>query len=117
MRKALYLLGQLSDADVEWMIANDSRLRLAPGAVLIREGQPIDALYLLLQGALDISYAETGGNKIIRLGAGEVVGERSFLDERPPSDEAWPFDQFPCSTGAVMASPFPPARRAARGGP
>jgi CRP-like cAMP-binding protein len=53
--------------------------------VLIRAGPPIDALYQLLQGARDVSYAETGGSKIIRLGAGEVVGEMSFLDERPPS--------------------------------
>jgi bacteriocin-type transport-associated protein len=84
MRKALYLLGQLSDQDVEWLVVHGTKQRVPAAAVLIREGQPIDAVYILLDGVLEVSGTGTGG-KPVRLGAGEVVGEMSFIDARPPS--------------------------------
>ena len=83
MRKALYLLGQLSDADVEWMIAHGRRERVAAGTVLIREGQPVNAVYIVLDGVLEVTGSSVGGK--VPLGCGEVVGEMSFIDARPPS--------------------------------
>src|ERR1043166_5196310 len=85
MRKALYLLGQLSDADVEWMIAHGGKERIAAGTILIREGHPVNAIYIVLQGALEVSGSGLSGSGPIRLGCGEVVGEMSFVDSRPPS--------------------------------
>lgn len=85
MRKVLYLLGQLSDADIEWLIAKGRKERLPSGTVLIREGQPIDALYILLDGSLEVSGKALGTDKPVRLGCGEVVGEVSFVDSRPPT--------------------------------
>jgi bacteriocin-type transport-associated protein len=85
MRKALYLLGQLSDTDIEWMIARGTKEHLLAGTILIREGQPVNAVYLVLQGALEVSGSGLGGGRPIRLGCGEVVGEMSFVDARPPS--------------------------------
>jgi bacteriocin-type transport-associated protein len=85
MRKVLYVLGQLADADVEWLIAHGARQRPPAGTVLIREGQPIDVLYFLLDGDLEVSFAGPGGRQTVRLGCGEVVGEMSFVDSRPPS--------------------------------
>lgn len=82
MRKVLYILGQLSDEDIEWMIGVGGRLALAPGTTLIREGSPISALYIVVDGALAIS---AGGREVARLGAGEIVGEMSFVENRPPS--------------------------------
>jgi len=84
MRKALYLLGQLDDADVEWMMAEGGRQRVPAGTVLIREGQPIDALYIILDGSVEVSGTGVAG-EAIRLGCGEVVGEMSFVEARPPS--------------------------------
>jgi len=84
MRKALYLLGQLSDTDIEWMIREGARQRIPAGSVLIREGQPIDALYIILDGSVEVSGTGVAGTAI-RLGCGEVVGEMSFIDARPPS--------------------------------
>jgi CRP-like cAMP-binding protein len=84
MRKVLYLLGQLSDADVDWLIAHGRKQRLAAGAALIRERQPIDVLYVLLDGSLEVSGSGLG-NAAIRLGRGEVVGEMSFIESRLPS--------------------------------
>jgi bacteriocin-type transport-associated protein len=82
MRKALYLLGQLSDADIEWMIAHGRRERLPAGTILIREGQPVNAIYIVLDGVLEVTGSSVGGR--VPLGCGEVVGEMSFIDSRPP---------------------------------
>jgi CRP/FNR family cyclic AMP-dependent transcriptional regulator len=85
MRKVLYILGQLNDGDIEWLIANGRPRQLEPGAVLIREGQPVEALYIVLDGALAVSAAASSDAEIARLGAGEIIGEISFVDTRPPA--------------------------------
>jgi CRP/FNR family transcriptional regulator, cyclic AMP receptor protein len=84
MRKVLYLFGQLSDADLEWMIAHGSKERIGKGTSLIREGKPVEALYILLAGALEVSGSGIDPKNPIRLVCGDVVGEVSFVDSRPP---------------------------------
>lgn len=83
MRKILYLLYQLSDSDLDWLIARGTKRRVAAGETLIQQGKNIDALYILLDGILEVS--GTPGGKPIRLSSGEVVGEVSLLDSRPPT--------------------------------
>jgi CRP-like cAMP-binding protein len=83
MRKALYILGQLNDADVQWLAHNGTTRRLRNGEIIIREGQPIDALFVNLEGALSVTLE--GNLEVARLGAGEFVGEISFVDSAPPS--------------------------------
>jgi len=85
MRKVLFLFGQLSDEDVEWMLDHGSRRSVPAGAVLIRQGVPIDAIFILLEGKLSVWLAGRTEREIARLNAGEIVGEMSFLDARPPS--------------------------------
>jgi CRP/FNR family transcriptional regulator, cyclic AMP receptor protein len=84
MRKVLFLFGQLSDEDVEWMLATGRRQPVPRGAVLIRQGVPIDALFILLEGRLAVLLGRQE-REIARLNAGEIVGEMSFVDARPPS--------------------------------
>jgi CRP/FNR family cyclic AMP-dependent transcriptional regulator len=84
MRKVLYLFGQLDDDDVEWIFTAGKK-RIAPrGDVLIRQGQPVDALFILLEGRLSVLLGRQE-REIARLNAGEMVGEMSFVDARPPS--------------------------------
>jgi CRP/FNR family transcriptional regulator, cyclic AMP receptor protein len=85
MRKALYVLGQLNDDDIEWMLAAGKRERLSGGTPLVREGEPIDAMYLLLDGQLSVTTAALGNRELAHLAPGEIVGEMSFVDARPPS--------------------------------
>jgi CRP-like cAMP-binding protein len=85
MRKALFFLGILSDEDVDWMIATGSRRQVPAGAVLIREGSPIDKIYVVLDGSLRVMAGAAAGRVIATLFSGEVVGEMSFVDSRPPS--------------------------------
>ncbi len=83
MRKALYILGQLNDADIQWLADHGRTRQLRDGEVVIQEGRPIDSLFLNLEGALAVTAGD--GVEVARLGAGEFVGEISFVDSAPPS--------------------------------
>jgi CRP-like cAMP-binding protein len=85
MNKALVILGELSNRDLDWMLRNGERKDLESGTILIAEGQPIDALYIVLKGTLVASVEALGNREIARLGRGEVLGEMSFVDGRLPS--------------------------------
>ena len=81
MRKSLMLMGVLNDSDIEWLLAQGEQKRVSPGAILIQENQPIDALYIIVSGRLSVLVRE---REIAALLAGEIVGEISFVDSRPP---------------------------------
>jgi bacteriocin-type transport-associated protein len=85
MRKVFFLLGQLSDLDVEWLLARGARQRVPAGTVLIEQGRPVSAVFLILAGTLTVTFRGLGGDQAVRLGCGEVVGEMSFIDARLPS--------------------------------
>jgi CRP/FNR family cyclic AMP-dependent transcriptional regulator len=85
MRKVFYILGELSERDLEWIIATGRREEVTAGTILIQEGVPTDALYIVLDGMLTVSMAALGGREITTIGCGEVLGEMSFVDDRPPA--------------------------------
>lgn len=85
MKKVLFILGELSDDDIDWLIQTGVREEVAAGTVLIYEGKPVDALYILLDGTLVVTISALEGRQIARLSSGDVVGEMSFVDARPPS--------------------------------
>ncbi len=84
MRKVLFIFGQLTDGDVEWLAKNGSRRRVAKSTVLIHEGVPVESLYIVLEGELVVLQGKAK-KPIARLGNGEMAGEMSFVDARPPS--------------------------------
>jgi CRP-like cAMP-binding protein len=85
MRKALFFLGIMNDADIEWLSDAGERIRVSAGTVLIREGRPIDNLFVVLEGCLMVTTAASGSRPVARLRSGEIIGEISFADARPPS--------------------------------
>lgn len=85
MRKVLYLLGELNDADVEWLIATGARRRVPTGEAIINEGQPASALYIVLDGQLSATVAALQHQEVDRLTCGAVAGEMSLVDGMPPS--------------------------------
>src|SRR5919204_749803 len=85
MNKVPYILSHLTEADVEWLLAAGEQRDIPAGTMLIAEGQPTDALFIVLDGVLAVSIAALDGREIDRIGAGDVVGEISFADARPPS--------------------------------
>jgi CRP/FNR family transcriptional regulator, cyclic AMP receptor protein len=87
MRKVLFLFGQLNDDDVEWMLTAGTKRFVPAGGVLIQQGVPVDAIFILLEGTLAVWLKSRRGpeRELARLSAGEIVGEMSFVDARPPS--------------------------------
>lgn len=83
MRKALYILGELEDRDIVWLATIGKRLSLGEGQPVIRAGQAIDTLYLVVDGRLTVTIE--GGTSLAELGPGDIVGEMSLIEKRPPS--------------------------------
>jgi CRP-like cAMP-binding protein len=85
MRKVLFMLGQLEDADAEWLAKIGRRETVRAGTVLIEEGRHTDSMFVVLDGVLGARRRRTGDEVVARLEAGEIVGEMSFVDARPPA--------------------------------
>ncbi|MBV8190629.1 MAG: cyclic nucleotide-binding domain-containing protein [Alphaproteobacteria bacterium] len=83
MRKVLYILGHLSDEDVDWMARRGRHLDLESDSILVREGVPLDDLFIVTAGRAAVEV--NGLGRIASLGAGEIVGEMSFVDSALPS--------------------------------
>jgi bacteriocin-type transport-associated protein len=85
MRKVFFVLGTLTDADMDWLVGVGSRASCEAGALLIKQGKAVDALYIVLGGQLVVTIETPQVRELARLGSGEIIGELSFLDSRPPS--------------------------------
>jgi len=81
MPPLFYVLAQLTDADIDWLRATGRRREVPLGAVLIEQGRPIEAVFIVLEGRLSVYGAAGSGD----IGIGEMLGEISFVDARPPS--------------------------------
>jgi CRP-like cAMP-binding protein len=85
MKKVLFFLGQLNDMDVEWMIKNGHKIEVEPQTKLIKKGEPVENLYIILSGQLSVFADDSTSDSIATLNAGEIVGEMSFVESRSPS--------------------------------
>jgi CRP/FNR family transcriptional regulator, cyclic AMP receptor protein len=85
MRKVLQLLGVLEDSDIEWLMTEGRQRHVAAETTIITERQPIDSLFLLLEGELLVYTEAHGREPIARLYPGEIVGELSFVDAQLPT--------------------------------
>lgn len=83
MRRVLYILGQLTDQDADWLATAGVRRRLRAGDTLVRCGASLDELYIVLDG--DLCILSPGGQEIARVGVGDMLGEMSFVDDSPAS--------------------------------
>jgi len=82
MRKALLLFGILNDEDVEWMLSVGIRRESEKGDVLIKQGEYIDSLFLLVDGLFKVVVGKT---EVAHLTSGEILGELSLVDARRSS--------------------------------
>ncbi len=86
MQKSLFFLGEMTDADIQWLMYSGQRLHLSEGEVLVEQGVHAEALYILLTGMLSVWLDGADGlREVTRMTSGEVIGEISFIDSRPPS--------------------------------
>lgn len=84
MRKSLILLGILDDSDVEWTIRVGVKQRVAVGSTIITEGEPLDSMFIVLAGEFAVLSGKAR-KRVATLLEGEILGEMSFIDSRPPS--------------------------------
>jgi CRP/FNR family transcriptional regulator, cyclic AMP receptor protein len=83
MRKALYILGELDEPDIRWLAEQGEHRSVSAGDVLIREGEPVDTLFVVTDGVLEV--VAGGGRRIAKLVSGDIVGEMSLVEKRPPA--------------------------------
>jgi CRP-like cAMP-binding protein len=84
MRKVLHLMATLSDEDVEWLAANGQTRFVPRNSTIIQQAQPTEAIFVVLEGKLSVRIASSN-QEVATLYPGEVLGEISFVDARPPS--------------------------------
>ncbi len=78
-------LGELNNSDLDWLVRKSKKEKLHSGMILIAEGRKIDALYIVLSGILSVFISsEEGDKELSKIYHGEIVGEISFIDDRPP---------------------------------
>src|SRR5690348_11572980 len=85
MQNLISLLSHLAEEDVTWLLGAGSERTIDPGQTVIREGEPPGAIYLVLEGLLEVFAAEGGERRLAVLGPGEIVGEMSLLERRAPA--------------------------------
>lgn len=76
---------QLTPDERALLFSGEGHISLPAGAVIMREGQPGDEMFVLLEGELAISVQ---GKRIDTLGPGMVFGEMAMVDDRPRSATA-----------------------------
>lgn len=95
MRKSLILLGILDDSDLEWTLREGVKRGVSAGTRLVVERQPLESIFIVLSGSFSV---QVGRQRVARLLAGDIVGEMSFVDSRPPSatvvadEDSWVLD-------------------------
>lgn len=84
-KKSLFIfLSQLNNADLDWIVQKGQLKILPSGSILVQEGKQIDAIYIVLKGKLQVFISGDKDKEIGWIGSGEIVGEISFIDTRPP---------------------------------
>jgi len=84
MKKVVYILGELDDDDADWLVEVGRRRDVPDGTAIVRQGEPIDSVFFVTRGVLRVTTGPSG-IEVARLGTGEVVGEVSYVDHRPPT--------------------------------
>lgn len=86
----LPLLARLSEEDLQALASRGRVRRFAQGGVVFHEGDPGDALHVVVEGQVRITVLSTTGNEatVATMEAGDCFGEFALLDGRPRSATA-----------------------------
>jgi extracellular factor (EF) 3-hydroxypalmitic acid methyl ester biosynthesis protein len=85
MQTALGLLNELNEEDVDWIFRTGFERQVIANTVIVREGEPLAYLYIVLEGLFGVRVASVPDAEIGRLGPGEIIGEISFLENMLPT--------------------------------
>ncbi|HEY9851558.1 MAG TPA: cyclic nucleotide-binding domain-containing protein [Leptolyngbyaceae cyanobacterium] len=98
LRKVLFVFGILNDSDIDWMTDNGKRVNSPPNTTLIKQGETVEYLYILLDGTLAVSITVSEGDatiskEVTKLASGEMVGEMSFVETGKASANVKSFEE------------------------
>ena len=80
--RQLQLFADLPEADLNWLSTQAEPFSLEAGEVLIEEGAPGDAAYIILDGELEVNKKTDVQNiRIAVREVGEVIGEMALIDQ------------------------------------
>ena len=85
MKQGIALLEQFDHADADWMLATAAEHSISQGDNLIEKEQPLDTLYVIVQGVFGV-FADGDGERLAMLGPGDLAGEMSFLEGTMPTE-------------------------------
>jgi signal transduction histidine kinase len=80
------LFADLSEEDLEQLYQMAETVSIPAGELVFEEGSPGDALYVVLDGELEISKRQGGQDVVLAVrGTGEFIGEMALLEQAPRS--------------------------------
>jgi extracellular factor (EF) 3-hydroxypalmitic acid methyl ester biosynthesis protein len=87
MFPATILLQQLTESDITVLISRLRERQYLADELIIREGEVPGAIYFVVNGLVSVYVEGTAGQRreLAQLGAGEIVGDVSWLERRPAS--------------------------------
>ncbi|MBI4861039.1 MAG: cyclic nucleotide-binding domain-containing protein [Candidatus Riflebacteria bacterium] len=78
----LFIFGQLSDLDIEWMAHRGRRKRIPAGEVIIHRGVACDFLFVIFRGRFSVTIDSPEAVSHMRIG--DVAGEMSLIQATLP---------------------------------
>ncbi len=76
------LFKELSEKEIEEILAVAQKVNLRRGEILFKEGDPGNAMYIIIKGKVNVV---KGGEIITTLKAGDFFGEMALIEEKPRS--------------------------------
>lgn len=85
MAQQCYILAELANEDIVWLMDVGTKQTIPTGEAILTEGTPSDAFYIVIEGEFAIQISALNNQAVAHAGPAEVLGEMSFVDNRPPS--------------------------------
>ena len=84
MKKTLLFFSELNNSDLDWFVQKGKKEIIQSNRLLIKEGQVSEALYIVVSGSFSVVIESQDQKELAIISEGEIVGEVSFIDTRPP---------------------------------
>jgi CRP/FNR family cyclic AMP-dependent transcriptional regulator len=85
MRKSIALNEGLQDEDLLWLFQVGKEKIVKPGTAIVHQGIRPNAIFVVIRGGFSVGVETLADEPLARLGAGELIGEISFLEGLPAS--------------------------------
>lgn len=86
MDSSIPLLDDLNGEEKQELFVGSNQIAAGPGDVILSKGDGGDTMYLILEGAVEVSLTYRGQRRVLTtLGAGQLFGEAAFLMKTPRS--------------------------------